>query len=84
MTETGEQNRGQGVVPMGINNFVTKAMKKEYSLGRHFIRTMKDSCLHDDFEEYIARHDICSGRLVNKLLENHFEAARYSDPEYPL
>jgi len=69
---------------MGMNNFVAKAMQKEYSLDRYFIRVMKDSCLHDDFGEYMARHDICSDRLANKLLANHFETARYSDPEYPL
>jgi hypothetical protein len=81
---TGGQKQGAGGDFVGINNFVIKSMEKEYSLDRYYIRAMKDSRLHGDFGEYMARHDIGSEQLVNMLLANHFESARYSDPEYPL
>jgi hypothetical protein len=69
---------------MNINAFVIKSMQKEYSLGRYATRSIKDSCLYDDVEKFIAKHDCCLNSLVDKLLDNHFEAIRYPDPEYPM
>jgi hypothetical protein len=68
---------------MHINALVVKALQKEYSLDRYAVRAAKDSCLHDDVEKFVSRHDVCSSALLDKLLDNHFEALRRSDPEYP-
>ena len=62
---------------------ITKARLKENSLAQYAIRSTKDSCLHDDVEAYMSKHDTGLNDLVNKLLDNHFASVRHTDPEYP-
>jgi hypothetical protein len=57
---------------------------KEHSFARYGIRTIKDLCLHDDTENYMARNPADLNGLVNMLLDGRFFHARYTDPEYPM
>lgn len=62
----------------------SKAKYKKYSYARFNIRAKKNSCLHDDVEDFVAKR--CSGTdsLVAKLLDNQFAHKRYTDPSYPM
>jgi len=57
--------------------------RKEHSFAHYDIRATKDSCLHDDVHDFLAKNDI-SNALINNLLDDHFFHARYTDPEYPM
>ena len=68
---------------MHENNFINKSVRKASSLTKYSIRINKDTCLYDDAEDFMAK---CGGnipRLVDKLLNNDFVLARYTDPTYP-
>jgi len=69
---------------MPENNLITKAMRREYSLRRFAIRAQKDSCLHNDVEYFLARHDTSLDVLVCKLLNKDFTLLRLNDPNYPM
>jgi hypothetical protein len=69
---------------MPENNFINNSIRKESSLVRYSTRAMKDICLHYDVENYISKNDISTSRLVEKLLNNDFVLARYTDPTYPV
>jgi len=58
--------------------------RKEHSHARYAVRFVKDSCLYSDVEDFMAKRDICSCALMDKLLNGHFFHARYTDPEYPM
>ena len=65
------------------NNFITKSIRKASSLKRYAIRVRKDMRLHDDVEYLMTHQQISISQLVDKLLNNYFVLARYTDPEYP-
>ena len=56
----------------------------EHSLARYAIRSKKDSCLHNDVEAYMRKHDTGLGNLADRLLNNHFARVRYTDPAFPI
>jgi len=60
-----------------------KSNYKDYSYMRNKNRIKKDLCLYDDVENYISKNGNSLSTLVDKLLNNHFEHSRYTDPEYP-
>ena len=59
------------------------SIRKEHSLLRYELRVSKDSCLHDDVEEFMAKNGDRLDILVGKLLSNDFFLSRYTDPSYP-
>jgi hypothetical protein len=61
-----------------------KTKYNEYSYMRNTSRIKKNSCLHDDIEDCIAKNGNNLNNLVDKLLKNHFEHSRFTDPEYPV
>jgi len=69
---------------MGKTSTKTKTKYNEYSYARYTIRIRKDSCLHDDVEDFMAKRGTSLNYLVVKLLDNHFEQFRYTDPSYPV
>ena len=58
---------------------IATAKHKEYSFTRYTIRAKKDDRLHDDFVDYITKHDISLSNLVDKLMRNHFPSLRQTD-----
>ena len=60
-----------------------KSNYKDYSYMRNTNRIKKDLCLYDDVKNYISKNGNSLSTLVDKLLNNHFEHSRYTDPEYP-
>lgn len=60
-----------------------KTKYNDYSYMRNANRIKKVSCLHDDVENYISKNGDSLSNLVDKLLNNHFEHFRRTDPEYP-
>jgi len=69
---------------MRENNLVTASIRKASSLSLYAIRAKKDTCLHDDVEYFMLRHQHSTSRLVDKLLNDDFVFTRISDSEYPL
>ena len=65
-------------------HFVVKAKRKASSLIRYTIRAKCDTCLHNDVDDFMFKHDTSLQRLVDMLLNNDFISARYSDPTYPM
>jgi len=59
------------------------SVRKEHSLSRYALRAMKDSCLQDDVEDFMAKNGDRLDILVGKLLKNEFTLSRYTDPSYP-
>jgi len=59
------------------------SVRKEHSLSRYALRVRRDSCLHDDAEDFMAKYGDRVDLLVGKLLNNDFILARYTDPSYP-
>jgi hypothetical protein len=59
------------------------SVRKEHSLTRYAIRFRKDSCLHDDVEDFMAKNGNRLDVLVRKLMNNDFTLSRYTDPSYP-
>ena len=68
---------------MRENNLAIKSACEASSLTRFVIRAMMNDCLHDDVENFLFRTQIDTSRLVDKLLNNDFLLARYTDPTYP-
>jgi hypothetical protein len=68
---------------MPENNFITKSIRNASSLTRFDLRVKKDTCLHDDVENFLLHRQESTSRLVDKLLSNDFALARYTDPTYP-
>jgi hypothetical protein len=66
------------------NYLIIKAARKESSLSRYRIRAEKDVCLHNDVENFIAKHGGNVTRLVDKLVNDDFALARLTDHEYPV
>ena len=58
--------------------------RNEHSYARYEMRFNKDSCLHNDVEDFLAKHNGRLDGLAKKLLEGHFSHSRSTDPEYPL
>jgi hypothetical protein len=69
---------------MRQNNLVIKSVRKASSLSCLAIRVTKSDALHDDVEEFLFRTQADTARLVDKLLNNEFMLARYTDPTYPV
>jgi len=61
-----------------------KTKYNDYSYMRNTSRIKKDLYLRDDIEDFIAKRGYNLSNLVDKLLNNHFEHSRYTDPEYPV
>lgn len=64
-------------------HFVVKAKRKASSLAHYSIRAKLDTCLHNDVDNFLAKHDTRISRLVDMLLNNEFAQTRYYDPAYP-
>jgi len=69
---------------MGKTSTASKTKYNEYAYSRYTIRIRKDTFLHDDVDDYMAKHGANLNGLVTKLLDDHFFHLRYSDPEYPI
>ena len=63
---------------------LNRSVRNEYSLLHFTTRSTKDALLFDDVEYFMSKHDTGLGRLVDKLVSNHFSHARYTDHDYPL
>ena len=68
---------------MGRSYPIYISVRKEHSLSRYALRVWKDSCLHDDVEDFMAKNGDRVDVLVGKLLNNDFIFSRYTDPSYP-
>ena len=62
---------------------LNRSKLKEYSLSHYAIRAQKDSHLHDDVYDFMAKHGGRMDDLVSKLLNDDFILSRYTDPSYP-
>ena len=69
---------------MPENYFIIKSVRKANSLARYSIRMRKDTCLHDDVEDFLLRRQTSISHLVDKLLNDDFLRARLTDPTYPV
>jgi hypothetical protein len=69
---------------MRENNLVNASIRKASSLVLYSIRAKKDTCLHNDVEYFMLRHQHSTSRLVEKLLNDDFTLARLTDSTYPL
>ena len=58
--------------------------RNEHSFTRFGVRIKKDTCLHNDAEDFMIKNPANLNRLVNLLLNDGFIHARYTDPEYPM
>jgi hypothetical protein len=63
---------------------LNRSKLKEYSLLHYAIRSQKDSCLHHDVYDFMAKHGGRVDDLVSKLLNDDFTLSRYTDHSYPL
>ena len=67
-----------------MNNYpINRSVRNEHSLKHFTIRTIKDTHLFDDVENFISTHNLGLDDLVDKLLNNHFSRARYTDHNHP-
>ena len=62
---------------------LNRSIRNEYSLKHFNIRYTKDAHLFADVEDFMAKHNLGSGDLVDMLVNNRFSHARYTDPEHP-
>jgi len=62
---------------------LNRSVRNEYSLKHFTIRSAKDARLFDDVEDFVSKHNLGSGELVDLLVNNRFSHARYTDHEYP-
>jgi hypothetical protein len=62
---------------------LNRSIRNEYSLKHFNIRSTKDAHLFDDVEDFIKKNNVGLDSLVDKLVNNHFSHARYTDPEHP-
>ena len=69
---------------MSNNHLIIKSIRKQSSFLEYRIRARKDTCLHDDVEDFMTRYDNNIPRLVDKLLTGEFVLERYTDPTYPV
>ena len=63
---------------------LNRSKRNEYSLIHFNIRSRKDTCLYDDIEDFFAKHNLSSNVLVDKIINQSFSHARYTDHDYPL
>ena len=63
---------------------LNRSVRNEYSLKHFTIRYTKDVRLFDDIDYYISKHNLGLGCLVDKLINNHFSHARYTDHDHPM
>ncbi|MDR0272980.1 MAG: hypothetical protein LBI27_06655 [Clostridiales bacterium] len=68
---------------MPENNLITKSIRKASSLIRYDLRVTKDTALHDDVQNFLLHRQESTSRLVDRLINNDFALARYTDPTYP-
>jgi len=68
---------------MGKFHPIYISVRNEHSLSRYALRARKDSCLHDDVEDFMAKNGDRLDLLVTKLLSNDFFLLRYTDPSFP-
>jgi len=69
---------------MSNNHLIIKSIRKQSSILQYRIRVKKDTCLHDDVEDFMTRYDNNIPRLVDKLLKGEFISACRTDPTYPI
>lgn len=62
---------------------INRSKRNEYSHKHFIIRSTKDAHLFADVEDFMAKNNVSLGNLVDKLVNNHFSHARYTDPEHP-
>ena len=62
---------------------LNRSKRNEYSLKHFTIRSAKDAHLFDDVEDFVSKHNLGSGELVDLLVSNRFSHARYTDHEHP-
>ena len=60
-----------------------RSVRNEYSLKHFTIRSAKDARLFADVEDFMSKHNLGSGDLVDMLINNRFSHARYTDHEHP-
>jgi len=65
-------------------HLVVKAKRKASSLIQFSIRAKCDTCLYNDVDDFLFKHDTSIQRLVDMLLNKDFTLARYTDPTYPI
>jgi hypothetical protein len=68
---------------MRENNLIIKPVRKASSFAQYAIRLKKDTALNDDVGHFITHHQQSISILVDKLLNNDFVSARFTDPSYP-
>ena len=61
-----------------------RSVRNEYSLKHFTIRSDKDTHLFNDVENFMLKHNLGLGSLVEKLVSNHFSHARYTDHNHPM
>jgi len=61
-----------------------RSRRNEYSLLHFNIRYTKDTRLYDDIEDFLLKHNLSSDSLVDRLINQDFSHARYTDHNYPL
>ena len=62
---------------------IYRSKRNEYSLIHFNIRYAKDARLFDDVENFMLKHCVGTGSLVDMLVTNQFSHARYTDPDHP-
>jgi len=62
---------------------INRSIRNEYSLKYFNIRSDKDTHLFDDVEDFMLKNDVGLDILVDKLLDNHFSHARYTEHDHP-
>ena len=68
---------------MSMKYPLNRSKLKEHSIYHYAIRSEKDSCLYNDVGDFMTKHGDNIPCLVDKLLNNDFVLARYTDPAYP-
>jgi len=63
---------------------IYRSKRNEYSLINFNTRAAKDTCLYDDIEDFLAKHDLSSYILVDMLINQDFSHARFTNHDYPL
>ena len=63
---------------------IYRSMRNEYSLFHFNIRSNKDARLYDDIQDFSVKHNLSSDILVDRLINQVFSHARYTDHNYPL
>lgn len=58
---------------------LNRSVRKEYSIAGYAARASKDSRLHDDVGDFMAKRGGRVDDLVDKLLNGDFTSSRYTD-----